>query len=215
MIEADECRTWCPLRLLSATILLLGEELTREAGEVSSVYGGGCPVLREEELERKFIVRNVPFDLTQFPRYCIEQVYIVASDGQDERVRLATYAGRTGYYHTSKAGAGAVRSETTSTIDEERAMALLSRRELPRVVKTRHLVPYLYWDLHGALAHCCVEVDVFDIPRGQCLIAEIEFRTREAMRRFRQPDWAMEEVTDNAAYRNSSIARFGFPLSSP
>jgi len=166
-------------------------------------------------LERRFVVREVPFDLAQFPHYHIEQAYIATSGDLEERVRLVDYAGRTSYYHTSKTGAGAVRSETTEVINKDRARGLLSKAGLPRIVKTRYLVPHVYWDTRGVLANCCLELDVYSVPPSSFCIAEIEFPTRETMCRFRRPDWVAEEVTEDAAYRNSSIARSGFPPTSP
>ena len=103
------------------------------------------------EIERKFLVAELPPDLAEHPGQRIEQGYLaIAPDGVEVRVRRR--AGRATL--TVKSGPGQVRTEEEMAIDERRFDALWQLTEGRRVSKTRHEIPLA----GGAVA----ELDVYD-----------------------------------------------------
>jgi adenylate cyclase len=152
------------------------------------------------EIERKFLVAELPADLAQHPGERIEQGYLaIAPDGVEVRVRRR--AGQATL--TVKSGPGQVRTEEEMAIDERRFDALWRLTEGRRVSKTRHEIP-----LHdGAVA----ELDVYDGELDGLLTVEIEFGSLEASERFAPPSWVGRELTGDARYANQSLALEGRP----
>jgi CYTH domain-containing protein len=152
------------------------------------------------EIERKFLVAELPADLAQHPGERIEQGYLaIAPDGVEVRVRRR--AGQATL--TVKSGPGQVRTEEEMAIDERRFDALWRLTEGRRVSKTRHEIP-----LHdGAVA----ELDVYDGELDGLLTVEIEFSSLEASERFAPPSWVGRELTGDARYANQSLALEGHP----
>ena len=66
-----------------------------------------------------------------------------------------------------------------------------------RITKVRYEIPY------GALT---IELDVYRGAARGLAVAEVEFRTDRAVRRFVPPDWFGREVTGRKAYSNSQLA---------
>jgi CYTH domain-containing protein len=50
-------------------------------------------------------------------------------------------------------------------------------------------------------------VDVFDGPNQGLVVAEVEFPSAEQAEAWSGPGWLGEDVTDDPAYRNASLAR--------
>ena len=90
------------------------------------------------EIERKFLVAELPPDFAEHPGQRIEQGYLaIAPDGVEVRVRRR--AGQATL--TVKSGPGQVRIEEEMGIDERRFDALWQLTEGRRVSKTRHEIP--------------------------------------------------------------------------
>src|SRR3954468_11500114 len=152
------------------------------------------------EIERKFLVAELPPDLAEHPGERIEQGYLaIASDGVEVRVRRR--AGQATL--TVKSGPGQVRVEGELPIDERRFEALWRLTEGRRVGKTRHEIPLA----GGAVA----EFDVYDGDLDGLLTVEIEFASLEASERFSPPPWVGRELTGDKRYANQSLALAGRP----
>lgn len=93
------------------------------------------------------------------------------------------------------------RAEFEYAIDPEEAQIMLDTLCLPgRIKKVRHhLHPF-----HGKLW----TIDEFHLDNQGLLLAEIELESEEEP--FELPDWAIEEVSHDPRYRNSSLARSPF-----
>jgi adenylate cyclase len=166
-------------------------ERPRAEGEVSS---------RGIEVERKFIVTELPRDIERFPADPVEQGYLaIGEDGVE--VRLRRRADRT--LLTVKSGPGLVRVEEEMPIEEERFASLWPLTEGRRVVKTRYLVP-----LDPGLT---VELDVYAEDLDGLLTAEIEFPSEAASLEFTPPPWLGREITGDARYANQALALHGRP----
>jgi adenylate cyclase len=152
------------------------------------------------EIERKFLVDELPPDLGEHPGQRIEQGYLaIAPDGVETRVRRR--AGQATL--TVKSGPGQVRVEEELEIDARRFEALWQLTDGRRVSKTRHEIPLE----EDAVA----ELDVYDGDLDGLQTVEIEFDSVEASERFVPPPWIGRELTGDARYANQSLALEGRP----
>jgi adenylate cyclase len=148
------------------------------------------------EIERKFLLKSLPTELQGGTP--ILQGYL-AQDEQLE-VRIRQYG--SDYFLTVKEGSGLVRKETEIALSVEQFQALWPSTEGRRLEKVRSLVNC------GALQ---IEIDRYLGELAPLLVAEVEFASIEESERFTKPDYLGREVTDEEAYKNSSLAIHGIP----
>ena len=91
------------------------------------------------EIERKFLVRELPADLTSYPSNEISQGYLVSLD-DGLQVRLRKSGER--YFLTFKRGTGNVREEREVELTATQFDALWPATEGKRLVKTRYEIPF-------------------------------------------------------------------------
>jgi CYTH domain-containing protein len=147
------------------------------------------------EIERKFLVRELPPGIGEHRAEPIAQGYVAtAPDGVEVRIR------RRGEVTTLtvKSGPAMVRVEEEIPIDADRFASLWPLTEGRRLDKVRHYVPLE----EGRVA----ELDVYAGALDGLLTAEIEFPSEAAARAFSPPSWLGEEVTGDAAYANQNLA---------
>ncbi len=154
------------------------------------------------EVERKFLVRELPDDLVSYPSDKIAQGYI-SLDPAGAQVRLR----RRGYHTllTIKSGRGLARAEEEFVIDGPRFERLWPSTQGRRVEKTRYRIP-----LDGGLT---LELDVFAGELEGLVMAEVEFESVDDALAFAPPSWLGPEVTDDRRYGNSWLALHGVPES--
>ena len=153
-----------------------------------------------QELERKFVLSAIPFELAGYPAGEIRQGYLsIDPDGSEVRVR------RHGRRHslTVKRGAGLARDEEELDLDEDEFDRLWPLTEGRRVEKTRYEIP--------TAGELVIELDVYAGALEGLITAEIEFDSETAAERFQTPDWLGREVTDDPAYKNRRLAADGLP----
>ena len=143
------------------------------------------------EIERKFTVRSIPGNLSQYPHHLIEQGYlntnpVVRVHREDDTCYL-TYKGK---------GLMA-REEYNLPLNEEAYRHLIQKADGNIIGKRRYLIP---------LEPYTIELDVFLEPFTPLIIAEVEFPTEEEANAFIPPDWFLEDVTCNPAYHNSTLS---------
>ncbi len=152
------------------------------------------------EIERKFLVRELPPDLEQSPSTRIEQGYIaIGVDGTEVRVRRRDGAA----VLTVKSGNGRSRLEEEIEIDAERFARLWPLTEGRRLEKTRHVIP--------APTGLMIELDVYTGALSGLRVAEVEFGSEDAADAFEPPNWFASEVTDDPRFKNQTLAREGAP----
>lgn len=158
------------------------------------------------EIERKFILPDVPSNERLGPGTHIRQGYI-AEDGLVEvRVRITDVAANL----TVKAGAGLSRTEVDSLISAENAEALWPHTVGRRIDKTRHRVNLDDTADTGA-AHHVAEVDIYSGTLAGLHVAEVEFTSETDAAAFNPPDWFGPEVTGDPQWSNAALARRGRP----
>jgi adenylate cyclase len=152
------------------------------------------------EIERKFLVAELPPDLAEHPGQRVEQGYLaIAPDGVEIRVRRR--AGQATL--TVKSGPGQVRTEEEMEIDARRFDALWPLTEGRRVSKTRHELPLA--------DEAVAELDVYDGDLDGLQTVEVEFSSVEASEGFAPPPWIGRELTGDKRYANQSLALEGRP----
>ncbi len=150
------------------------------------------------EIERKFLVSELPPPPVLGPGAGLRQGYLAEEAGVEVRVRIADGEARL----TVKAGSGLTRTEVEISIAAADAEALWPLTAGRRVEKRRHRV-----HVDGGVA----EVDVYGGALAGLVVVEVEFDDREGAARFVPPAWFGEEVTGNPAWSNASLARSGRP----
>lgn len=172
-------------RLAPLALALSGSE-----DEARGVGTGGV------EIERKFLVDQVPADLHLVPCEQIDQGYL-ALDGPVE-LRLRRRGARPPTM-TVKAGRGKARTEDELPLPEERFAALWPFTEGRRLRKLRYVL-----DRGGGPP---VELDVYLGWLRGLMTAEVEFASIEACAAYRPPAWLGGEITGDPNYRNQALAQ--------
>lgn len=147
------------------------------------------------EIERKFLVRDLPAGLSKQPCASIVQGYLPLETGQLE-VRLRRQAARR--LLTIKCGHGKSRLEAEFPVPKEQFEALWELTAGRRVAKRRYSVP------SGGLL---VQLDVYQGKHRGLVTAEVEFNSKRNSVRFRPPEWFGKEVTGTGKFGNATLAR--------
>ena len=147
------------------------------------------------EIERKFLVAELPELLESFPRHRIEQAYLCT----DPVLRIRRKDER--YILTYKGPGFLVREEHEFPLKEESYEQLLKKAEGNVISKWRYRIPYEAY---------VIELDVFDPPFAPLVLAEVEFSTEEEANLFEPPAWFGEDVTYDPSYTNAAISRRSF-----
>jgi CYTH domain-containing protein len=152
------------------------------------------------EIERKFLVPELPPDLERAQSTRIEQGYIaIADDGTEVRIRRRDGAA----VLTIKGSGGRSRLEEEFEIDIERFGRLWPLTEGRRLEKARHVIP-----IEAGLT---IELDVYGGGLAGLAVAEVEFGSELAADAFRPPEWFGSEVTDDVRFKNQRLACDGAP----
>lgn len=149
------------------------------------------------EIERKFLVRELPKNLEVFPKEEIEQTYI----STDPTIRLRK--ADCNYILTVKGKGQLAREEFELPLSLGQYTALLKKAETPSVSKTRYIIPIG----NGLKA----ELDIYHGNLDGLLTVEVEFDTIENAKSFIPPDWFSDDVSYDKRYKNTSLAIIGLP----
>lgn len=148
------------------------------------------------EIERKFLVGELPEGYLSAPSAQLRQGYLLVAPDGSARLRDADGT-RT---LTVKSGSGLVRSEHEITITRDQFEALWPATTGRRLEKRRYRMPA------GDLTF---EIDVFGGDLSGLLLVEAEFESEAAAAAFVPPHWFGTEVTDDPSYTNASLATRG------
>lgn len=145
------------------------------------------------EIERKFLVKQLPADLTQYPHDELCQAYV--STRPVIRVRQKNDS----YILTIKSGGMMARQEIEMPIEEEAFERLKNKRDGMLISKTRYKIP--------ADDGLTIELDLFhDVYEGFCM-AEVEFESVEQANAYQPPEWFGEDVTYDGRFHNSRLCQ--------
>ena len=149
------------------------------------------------EIERKYLVRELPADIDSYPHFEIEQGYLCTSPTL--RIRRMGDA----YILTVKEKVHGVTSaivnrEEEFSLSADKYNHLKTKCDGNLVSKTRYRIP-----LEGGLT---AELDLFHGLHEGLRLVEVEFPTTEAADRFTPPSWFGPDVSSDPRYRNSWLA---------
>jgi adenylate cyclase len=151
------------------------------------------------EIERKFVLDQLPDGLDAYPSREIQQGYVAITD--DVEVRLRRYGEQ--MFLTIKSSGDRARVEEEIEIDAGKFGALWPLTEGRRVDKRRYVIPD-----RGDLR---IELDVYHDRLAGLLTAEVEFTSSSASDAFEPPAWLGREVTDDPRFKNKRLATDGLP----
>ncbi|MCR4590402.1 MAG: CYTH domain-containing protein [Lachnospiraceae bacterium] len=154
--------------------------------------------MENREIERKWLVDRIPYDLEKLQCLEIEQAYLSASPTvrirrENEKYYL-TYKGA----RNMEGNSDLSHSEYNLPLDRESYLHLREKRDGRLVSKKRYLIP-----LDNGLK---IELDVFNEPNEGLVLAEVEFESEEDAMAFSVPDWFGDDVTGVPEYKNAVMA---------
>ena len=179
------------------------------------------------EIERKYLVRELPADLDSYPHTEIEQGYLCTSPTL--RIRrmgdafiltvkekiIPNSSPKAGEVPEGRRGMPAiVNREEEFSMRRESYERLRAKCDGRIVSKTRYRIPLSGSSPKsgegdrpaGVVEVCVAELDIFHAAHeGLCLV-EVEFPSVEAADAFVPPVWFGEEVSGDPRYRNSYLA---------
>lgn len=144
------------------------------------------------EIERKFLIKQLPDDLGQFSKKEIEQAYLCMTPVI--RVRREN----DNYYMTYKGKGLMVREEYNLPLTQEGYTHLLAKADGRIITKTRYLIP--------EKGNLTIELDIFHGELAPLVLAEVEFASVDEANAYRMPDWFDKDVTNDPAYHNSNMS---------
>lgn len=151
------------------------------------------------EIERKYLIKNLPEDLSTYECHILTQGYLNTSPVVRVRKEDDTY------YLTYKGSGLLTREEYNLPLDEAAFLHLIGKADGNVISKRRYKIPY---SCNGKTF--TIELDVFDAPFEPLIIAEVEFSNEQESEAFIAPDWFDKEVTYDPEYHNSNLSQKQF-----
>ena len=148
------------------------------------------------EIERKYLIKNLPDNLSDFECHTLIQGYLNTSPVV--RVRKEDDS----YYLTYKGSGLLAREEYNLPLDEHSFLHLIGKADGNVISKQRYKIPYAVSEKMFT-----IELDVFDAPFAPLVIAEVEFTDENEANAFIAPDWFDKEVTYDPEYHNSNLSK--------
>lgn len=145
------------------------------------------------EIERKFLVKDLPDNLSSYEQQHISQGYL--NTNPVVRIRRSN----DDYYLTYKGKGMMVREEYNLPLNEEAFLHLLPKIDGILIDKIRYLIPLD--EKHTA------ELDIFQGSLAPLRIVEVEFETEEDALAFVPPSWFGDDVTQSKKYHNSNLSQ--------
>ena len=147
------------------------------------------------EIERKYLIKQLPDHLDQYEHRKIAQGYLCTNPVV--RIRRSN----DDYYMTYKGNGLMVREEYNLPLTQQAYEHLLTKIDGLLISKTRYLIP-----LNDNLV---AELDIFEDDLHGLQLVEVEFDSVENANTFVAPDWFGEDVTHSGQYHNSYLSQNG------
>ena len=148
--------------------------------------------MKPMEIERKYLIRRLPENPSQYQCKKIAQGYICTNPVV--RIRKSDDE----YYLTYKGKGLMAREEYNLPLTQEGYEHMLPKIDGRLIEKSRYLIP-----LDGKLT---AELDIFEGDLAPLIIVEVEFDSLDAANSFIPPEWFGEDVTESRKYHNSNLA---------
>lgn len=148
------------------------------------------------EIERKFLVKEIPNDLSKFQCLDIVQAYI----STDPVIRLRKH-NDTEFMLTLKSKGHLIREEIEFPLTKEQYLNLWPKVESDVICKKRYLIP-----IDDGLT---AELDIYEDFLEGLVTVEVEFESQLAAERFMPPSWFGKDLTHDSRYKNCNLALYG------
>lgn len=145
------------------------------------------------EIERKYLIEQLPENLSSYDCRIIEQGYLCTAPV----VRIRRDNDK--YELTYKSKGLMAREEYNMPLTKEAYEHLLSKVDGRVIRKKRYMLP-----LDEVLT---IELDVFEGDLAPLILAEVEFPSEEMAMDFVPPEWFGEDVTFSTKYHNSNLSQ--------
>lgn len=145
------------------------------------------------EIERKFLIKEMPSNLENYPHRTLTQGYLCV----DPVVRIRQDGDR--YELTYKSKGFLAREEYNLPLTKEAFEHLAEKIDGRIICKERYCIPYK--DKYT------IELDIFSGYHAPLVLAEVEFEAKEEAVSFLPPDWFGEDVTACPDYHNSVLSQ--------
>lgn len=144
------------------------------------------------EIERKFLIGKIPFELGDYVCRKIEQAYLCT----EPVVRVRRDNGD--FYLTYKSKGLMVREEYNLPLTAEAYSHLLAKHDGIIITKKRYEIP----ERDGLT----IELDVFEGEYDGLILAEVEFGSEEQALAYTPPEWFGKDVSSSPEYHNSTLS---------
>lgn len=144
------------------------------------------------EIERKFLLKELPENLNSYPVRHLEQGYLCT--GPVVRIRKDNDK----YELTYKAKGMMVREEQNLPLNKDAYEHLKEKIDGRLIIKKRYMIPF---------GKYTIELDIFEGDLAPLTLAEVEFASEEEAKTFVAPDWFAEDVTFSKLYHNSFLSQ--------
>lgn len=145
------------------------------------------------EIERKYLIHQLPQSLDGYPCRTITQGYL----NTDPVIRIRR--DNDSYELTYKSKGFLARQEYNLPLTREAYEHLLTKIDGRLIEKKRYMIP-----LDGGLT---AELDIFEGSLAPLMLVEVEFPTLKAADSFVPPSWFAKDVTYSGEYHNSNLSR--------
>jgi len=155
------------------------------------------------EIERKYLVNEMPHDLEKYDFSVIEQGYLCHNP--TVRIRkmddeyILTYKSKFGQPGARNANMARISNEVELELSEEAYMHLRKKVDGHLIHKKRY-----YVTLDNELT---AELDIFEEQLAGFVMVEVEFPSEEAADAFRPPAWFGKELTGDKRFSNYNLSK--------
>ena len=152
------------------------------------------------EIEKKYLVKGIPFRLEDLEREEIEQGYLCIKPTVRIRKSNDKYFLNYKWKNKNNNDENAIHNiEYEMPLTKENYEHLLSKVDDYMIIKTRYIIPLE--DGHK------VELDVFGGNLKGLVFAEIEFKDDKDVESFAKPEWLGEDITTDKFYDNTLLSK--------
>ena len=142
------------------------------------------------EIERKFLIDKINFDLEKYKSKYIKQQYLYKDIFTAIRKRLIIQNNVSKYFYTiktNKNGFSVNEIEKEITQDE---YDKINNENNTEIIKTRYIIPYQNYK---------IELDIFDGEYKGLMFAEVEFKNETEAIEFEKniPEWFVIEISND------------------
>ncbi len=145
------------------------------------------------EIERKFLIKNIPHNLENYEKHEIKQGYLCTEPVLRIRQLDETYI------ITYKSNGLRTRIEEEMPLTKNSFEHLLSKTDGNIIHKTRYIIP-------DEQSNLTIELDCFHGIFEGLWLAEVEFPTEATADQYAPVRWFAKDVTYDGAYHNSNLS---------